>query len=230
MPPTNEQLKQQAAVYTIDHYVKSGMVLGLGSGSTAFLAIRHLGQKLQSGELSDIVGVPASERSVVVAREAGVPLTTLDEHPRLDLTFDGADEVDPQLNLIKGGGGAHLREKVIAQASETKIIMVDPSKLVPILGTNWAVPVEVIDFGVSAHQAFLRSLGGHPVLRQEEDGTTFRTDHGNLILDTSFGQIENPVQLAAQMKAQAGIVEHGMFLDMVTCVVVAEANGIRILE
>jgi ribose 5-phosphate isomerase A len=160
----------------------------------------------------------------------GVPLATLDEYPRLDLTFDGADEVDPDLNLIKGGGGALLREKVIAQASDTEIIMVDPSKLVPLLGTNWAVPVEVIDFGIGTHQAYLTALGGDPVLRLKDDGTPFRTDHGNVILDTNFGQINNPTQLAAQMKSQAGIVEHGMFLGLTTRVVVADPNGIRILE
>jgi ribose 5-phosphate isomerase A len=226
----NDHLKQQAAVYTIDHYVQSGMVLGLGVGSTAFHAIRYLGQKLKNGDLRDIIGVPAAERTASLAREVGIPLTTLEEHPRLDLTFDGADEVDPDLNLIKGGGGALLREKVIAQASESEIIMVDPSKLVPLLGTNWAVPVEVIDFGIGTHQAFLRSLGGDPALRLKDDGKPFRTDHGNVILDTNFGQINNPTQLAAQMKSHAGIVEHGMFLGLTTRVVVADPNGIRILE
>jgi len=226
----NDHLKKQAAIYTIDHYIQPGMVLGLGVGSTAFHAIRYLGQKLQSGELTDIVGVPAAERSASLAREVGVPLSTLDEHPRLELTFDGADEVDPHLNLIKGGGGALLREKVIAQASDSEIIMVDPSKLVPMLGTTWAVPVEVIDFGINVHQAFLKSLGGDPVLRLTDDGTPYRTDHGNVILDTNFGQIENPGQLAAQMKSQAGIVEHGMFLGLTTRVVIGEPDGIRELE
>ena len=158
----SDQLKQQAAEYTIDHYVQSGMVLGLGAGSTASLAIRHLAAKIQSGELTDIVGVPAADRSAKLARDVGVPLTTLDEHPRLDLTFDGADEVDPDLNLIKGGGGALLREKVVAQASAVEIIMVDPSKIVPALGTNWAVPVEVIDFGLAAHANFSNQWAANP--------------------------------------------------------------------
>ena len=229
MTHSQEQLKQQAAEYTIDHYVESGMVLGLGSGSTAFLAIRHLGRKVQSGALTGISGVPASERTAAVAREAGVPLTTLDDHPRLDLTFDGADEVDPDLNLIKGGGGALLREKVIAQASDAETIMVDKSKLAPVVGFSCAVPVEVIDFGLNAHRAFLQSLGGKPVLRQNDDGTPFLTDHGNLILDTNFGQIFHPAALAAKIKAQAGIVEHGLFIGLATRVVVAMSHGIEIL-
>ncbi len=218
--------KQQAAEKAVE-YVASGMVVGLGGGSTALFAIKRLGHLLQTGQLKDVLGVPCSLRVERDARQSGVPLTTLDEHPVVDLTIDGADEVDPNLNLIKGGGGALLREKIVAQASRREVIVVDESKLSPALGTRWAVPVEVLDFGLQTQVSFLRALGGEATLRLRGDGTPYRTDQGNLILDVSFGPIAEPAALAAKLSERAGIVEHGLFLGLASEVLVAGPGGVR---
>jgi ribose 5-phosphate isomerase A len=174
--------------------------------------------------------VPSSLQIEAEARRLGIPLTTLDEHPVVDLTIDGADEVDPDLNLIKGGGGALLREKIVAQASRREIIVVDESKLSPALGARWAVPVEVVPFGWRSQAAYLESLGAQPILRLNSDGTPFTTDQGNLILDCDFGPISQPAQLAARLSERAGIVEHGLFLGLATDVIVAGVEGVRHLE
>jgi ribose 5-phosphate isomerase A len=197
------------------------MVLGLGHGSTAIFAVRRIAELLRMGVLRDILGVACSLQVEEEARQLGIPLTTLDDHPVIDLTIDGADEVDPDLNLIKGGGGALLREKVVAQASRREIIVVDDSKLSPALGTLWPVPVEVIPFGLLSQVDYLRSLGAEVVQRQSDDGTPFHTDQGNLVLDCSFGPISQPAELAASMGRRAGIVEHGLFLGLATEVIVA---------
>jgi len=223
------QLKQEAGWYAVD-FVESGMVLGLGHGSTAVFAVRCIAQLLREGRLRDVLGVPCSRQVEAEARELGIPLTTLDQHPVVDLTIDGADEVDPDLNLIKGGGGALLREKIVAQASRREIIVVDESKLSPALGTHWPVPVEVALFGWHTQSGYLESLGAQATLRVENDGTPFRTDQGNLILDCHFGPISDPIQLAAQMNERAGIVEHGLFLGLATDVIVAGAEGVRHLK
>ena len=222
------QLKQKAGWYAVD-FVKSGMVVGLGHGSTAIFAVRCIAQLLQEGRLQDVRGVPCSRQVEAEARRLGIPLTTLDEHPVVDLTIDGADEVDPDLNLIKGGGGALLREKVVAQASRREIIVVDESKLSPALGTHWPVPVEVIPFGWRAQAAYLESLGA-PTLRLDADGTPFETDQGNMILDCHFGPIPDPSQLAGRLNERAGIVEHGLFIGLATDVIVAGEEGIRYLK
>lgn len=218
--------KQQAAEKAVE-YIASGMVVGLGGGSTALFAVKRLGYLLQTGQLTNVLGVPCSQQVEREARRAGIPLTTLDEHPVLDLTIDGADEVDPNLNLIKGGGGALLREKIVAQASRREIIVVDEGKLSPVLGTHWAVPLEVLDFGLQTQVAYLRSLGGEATLRLQGDGTPFRTDQGNLILDVSFGPIAEPAALAAKLSERAGIVEHGLFLGLASEVLVAGPGGVR---
>jgi ribose 5-phosphate isomerase A len=223
------QLKQQAGWYAAD-FVESGTVVGLGHGSTTVFTIRRIAQLLQERQLHDILGVPCSRQVEADAGRLGVPLTTLDAHPVIDLTIDGADEVDPHLDLIKGGGGALLREKIVAQASRREIIVVDESKLSRALGTRWPVPVEVVPFGWRAQSAFLESLGAQPTLRLSGDGTPFRTDHGNLILDCQFGPISDPAQLAARLNERAGIVEHGLFLGLATDVVVAGAEGVRHLK
>lgn len=223
------QLKRQAGEYAVK-YIESGMVVGLGHGSTAVFAVRRIASLLRDGQLRDILGVPCSVLVEREARQLGIPLTTLDEHPVVDLTIDGADEVDPQLNLIKGGGGALLREKIVAQASQREIIVVDDSKLSPALGTSWSVPVEVISFGLRSQVAYLESLGGCPVLRQSNDGTLFETDQGNVILDCHFGPISQPDHLAIRMNERAGIVEHGLFIDLATDVIVATSQGIRHLR
>ena len=197
------------------------MILGLGHGSTAIFAVRRIAELLRTGLLQDILGVACSLQVEEEAQQLGIPLTTLDDHPGIDLTIDGADEVDPELNLIKGGGGALLREKVVAQASRREIIVVDDSKLSPALGTLWPVPVEVVPFGWLSQVDFLRSLGAEVVQRQSDAGTPFYTDQGNIVLDCNFGPIAQPAELAASMGKRAGIVEHGLFLGLATEVIVA---------
>lgn len=206
------------------------MVVGLGHGSTAILAVRRIAQLLHDGQLVDILGVPCSLEVEEEARRLGIPLTTLEEHPVVDLTIDGADEVDPKLDLIKGGGGALLREKIVAQASQREMIVVDKSKLSPALGTRWALPVEVAPFGWRSQQAYIQSLGASVVLRESSDGAPFRTDQGNLLLDCSFGPISEPIRLATKLSQRAGVVEHGLFLGLATDVIVATDQAIRHLK
>ena len=223
-----KSLKQQAGEFAAN-LVESGMIVGLGSGSTAIFATRRIAQSLHSGELSDIVAIPTSLATEAAANELGIPLTTLAQHPRVDITIDGADEVDPDFNLIKGGGGAHLREKIVAQATERLVIVADESKLVDQLGTTWAIPVEVIPFGWESQAAYLESLSAAPALRMAGDAP-FTTDGGNLILDADFGSIANPPALARQLESRAGIVEHGLFIGMTRDVVVAGVDGVRHLR
>ena len=217
--------KQQAADRAVE-YVKPGMVVGLGAGSTAILATRRIGQLLREGRLRDIVGFPCSSLIEAEARALGIPIV-LDPLDTVDLTIDGADEVDPELNLIKGGGGALLHEKIVAQASLREIIIVDESKLSPALGTHWPLPVEVIPFGWHSQLRFLESLGARVTVRQQSDGTPFKTDQGNLILDCAFGPIRQPAMLAAKLDARTGIVEHGLFIGLATEVIVGGADGVR---
>jgi ribose 5-phosphate isomerase A len=180
--------------------------------------------------LKNIVGIPSSIQTEKLARELGIPLAGFDQRSQIDVTIDGADEVDPDLNLIKGGGGALLREKVLAQASRQNIIIVDGSKLSPQLGTNWALPIEVIPFACKAVEIFLGSLGASASVRTRDDGSPFQTDQNNLILDAFFGQINDPVKLALLLNERAGIVEHGLFLKLASDVIVAAAEGIRHLK
>jgi len=229
MGQDTRHLKEQAAWYAVQ-FVQSGMVVGLGGGSTAAFAVHRIGELLREGKLRDILGVPCSLKVEREARKLGIPLTTLEEHPVVDLTIDGADEVDPDLDLIKGGGGALLREKIVAQASLREIIVVDESKLSPVLGTHWAVPVEVAPFGWGSHVPFLESLGARVALRTNRDGVQFKTDQGNLILDCNFGPIPEPTLMAAQLSQRAGVVEHGLFLGLATDVIVAGDEGITHLK
>jgi ribose 5-phosphate isomerase A len=222
-------LKKEVAERAVE-FVESGMVVGLGHGSTAIWAARAIADKLKSGELHDILGVPCSVHIEKEALALGIPLTTLNDHPVVDLTIDGADEVDPQLELIKGGGGALLREKIVAQASKREIIIVDESKPSDKLGVQWAVPIEVIPFGSGSQIVYLQSLGAKPEVRLTETGETFYTDQGNLIVDCDFGPIDDPASLAEQIKARAGIVEHGLFIGIATDVLVSSENGIRHIQ
>lgn len=219
------ELKRRAAAAAVN-FIESGMVVGLGAGSTALQALIQLGERLRSGDLRDVVGVPCSQQVAADAERFGVPLTSLDTHLHIDLTIDGADEVDPLLRVIKGGGGALLREKIVAQASRREIIIVDPSKLSPHLGMQWAVPVEVIPFGAATQRRFLEDLGATVTVRQRKDGSTFVTDQGNLILDSNFGPLTDPEKLALALDQRSGIVEHGLFLGLVTDLIVAEPGGI----
>jgi len=220
------QLKQQAAEYAAQ-YVTSGMVVGLGHGSTAIFAVRDIAARLATGELKDIVAVPCSRQTEADARALGIPLTTLEAAPVIDVTIDGADEVDPALNLIKGGGGALLREKIVAQASRREVIVVDESKLTPVLGRKRGVPVEVIPFGWRSQALFLESLGSKVSLRRNADRSPYHTDCGNWILECNFGAIERPHALAEKIKGRAGVVEHGLFLGLASDVVIAGPGGIR---
>lgn len=222
-----DALKQQAAECAVS-FIQSSMVIGLGHGSTALLAVHELAKRLKRGEVHDIAAIPCSPEIEAEARKLGIIITSLDEHPTIDLTVDGADEVDPQLNLIKGGGGALLREKIVAQASKREIIMVDESKLSPKLGTKWAVPVEMLEYGLRSQMDFVVSLGGKPKLRTAGD-QPFRSASGNLIVDCNFGPIDNPAALGEKLKARTGIVEHGLFIGMATEAVIAGAEGVRIL-
>jgi ribose 5-phosphate isomerase A len=208
----------------------SGMIVGLGHGSTAAFAVKRIARLLLTGGLNNILGVPCSRQVEDEAQGLGIPLTTLEEHPIIDVTIDGADEVCPNLDLIKGGGGALLHEKIVAQASRREIIVVDESKLSPSLGTRWPVPVEVVPFGLRNQIHYLESLGALVRLRQTNHGDRFTTDQGNLILDCDFGPITDPERIASGLKTRAGIVEHGLFLGLATEVIVANAKGIRHLK
>jgi ribose 5-phosphate isomerase A len=215
-----ERQKQEAAARAVE-FVESGMVVGLGGGSTAAFAVHLIAELLRQGKLRDVVGIPCSNGVGQTARQLGIPLTTLDDRPEIDLTIDGADEVDPDLNLIKGGGGCLFYEKIVAQASRREIIIVDSSKPSPRLGTRWALPVEVIPFGLGSQRRFLEALGAQLSLRQTSDGRPFTTDEGNLILDSAFGPIADPFALARQLDARTGIVAHGLFLGLATDLLVA---------
>jgi ribose 5-phosphate isomerase A len=221
-----QKLKQQAAERAVE-CIESGRVVGLGHGSTASFALQRIAALLKTGALKDIIGVPCSLQVEEEARQLGIPLGTLDEHPVIDVTIDGADEVDPNLDLIKGGGGALLREKIVAQASLREIIVVDESKLSPVLGTRWPVPVEVIPFGWQSQISFLESLGARVSVRQARDGRRFVTDQGNHILDCNFGPLPQPTQVATELSQRTGIVEHGLFLGLTTDVIVAGKSGVR---
>ncbi len=223
------KMKEQAALRAVE-FVQSGMIVGLGHGSTALYAVRRIAELIRSGSLQNIRGVPCSRKVFEDARTLGIPLTTLNRNSVIDLTIDGADEVDEHLNLIKGGGGALLSEKIVAQASLCEIIIVDESKMSDVLGTRCAVPIEVIPFGWQSHIFFLEKLGANVKPRRNSDEKLFRTDHGNVILDANFGPIRDPAELAADLKARAGIVEHGLFIRIATNVIVAGKGGVRHLE
>ena len=224
-----DELKQKAAHHAVE-FIESGMTVGLGTGSTTEFAVRRIAEGLKSGDLNDIVGIPTSIRTQKLAEGLDIPLCGLDDQPVIDVTIDGADEVDPDLNLIKGGGGALLREKVVAQASRRNIIIVDESKLSPCLGTRWALPIEVIAFAVKTEEAFLKSLGAAVTLRTESEGQPYKTDQNNFILDANFGEMTDPHGVAASLSERAGIVEHGLFLDLASDVIVAAEEGIRHLK
>jgi len=224
--PSRDELKRLAAIEAVG-LITSGMVVGLGAGSTAIYAIRHLGSLIADGTLTDIVGVPCSVLVEEEARKVGIPIVTLETHPVIDLTIDGADEVDPDLNLIKGGGGALLREKIVAQASRREVIVIDEEKRSAKLGTTWAVPIEVLPFGHGSQKRFLETLGGKVTIRKTPSGEIYHTDQGNLIFDTAFGPIDDVPSLASKLEGRAGIVEHGLFVGIANDLIVAGAGGIE---
>jgi ribose 5-phosphate isomerase A len=224
-----DELKKEAAHRAVD-FITSGMVIGLGTGSTAKFAIERIGELLRSGSLKKISGIPSSDQTEKLARQMAIPLTGLDVHPAVDLNIDGADEVDPDLNLIKGGGGALLKEKIIAQASRRNIIIVDDSKLSAQLGSLFALPVEIVPLARKTEENYLQSLGASVTLRTDDDGQPFRTDQNNLILDAEFGPIADLKGLAHKLNQRAGIVEHGLFIALADDVIVAGENGIEHLK
>jgi ribose 5-phosphate isomerase A len=222
-------LKEQAAHQALA-YVESGMVLGLGTGSTTSYFVDLLGARLQSGALSDIVGVATSQGTERQARDWGIPLSTLADQPRLDLAVDGADEVDPDLNLIKGLGRALLREKIVEIHTERLVIVVDESKLVRRLGKG-PLPLDVVSFGLETQIRWLNGLGCRAELRLEEDGSPVVTDDGNYMVLCHFPEgIADPYRLARALADRPGIVEHGLFLGMADEVLVSSTQGTRVLR
>lgn len=226
---TKDKLKRKSAEKAVE-FVKSGMVLGFGTGSTFNHVLYVLAEKLNSGELKNIVGVASSEKTEKLARELNIPTDSLANNTKLDLTIDGADEVDEKLNLIKGGGASLLREKVIAQASKQYVIIVDESKVSKTLGEKWPIPIEVIRMAIDVEAKFLKSLGAEVKQRMDADGNKLITDEGNYILDANFGIIDNSKKLARKIEKRAGIVEHGLFVKMADYVVIAREDAIEVLE
>jgi ribose 5-phosphate isomerase A len=224
-----EPLKRDAAEAAIEAEVRSGMALGLGTGSTAAWVLEGLSRRLSDGTLTGIAGVPTSERTAQRCRELGIPLIDLAQRPSLDLAIDGADEIAPDLSLIKGLGGAHLREKVVARSAERFVVVADETKLVSRLGEQAAVPVEVIPFARPLCERLLVTDGWRPALRGDGDGPWI-TDQGNLILDCRRHGWDDPSRLAAGLHEIPGVVEHGLFLGMAAAAYVACADGVRVLQ
>jgi ribose 5-phosphate isomerase A len=229
---TPDAMKRQAAARALD-FVRPGMRLGLGTGSTARHFVELLGERVAAG--LDVIGVPTSDATEADARRVGVPLTTLDETPRLDLTVDGADEIGPDLALIKGGGGALLREKIVAASSAHMIVIADESKLVPALGA-FPLPIEIVPFGMAAtvlaigHALEWLGLPANLKLRMGADGHAFVTDGAHRIVDAALGRIPDPDKLADALVAIPGVVEHGLFLGLAGRAIVAGPSGIRVIE
>jgi len=220
-----QRAKQNAALEAVKH-VKDGFIVGLGSGSTAAFAIEELGERIKKEKIS-IMGIPTSYQAFLLAIECGIPITTIDEHPLIDVTIDGADQSTLELNLIKGMGAAMAREKIVAAASELNVIIVDQQKKVKRLGENGqVVPVEVLPFAISLVKKKLADIGGKTNLREGKGklGPTI-TDNGNAILDTAFGAIENPAELAVKIKMIPGVVETGLFIDLTDIVYVGSTDG-----
>jgi ribose 5-phosphate isomerase A len=223
------ELKKAAAENAVEQ-IQSGMLIGLGVGSTAIHAVNKIAELIKSGQLVDIKAVACSKATHEHAEKLGIPLIPLQKNMLLNITIDGADEVSHDLNLIKGGGGALLREKIVAQSTKREIIVVDDSKLSQHLGEIFPLPVEVLQFAWESHLGFLEDLGCIPKLRETGDNEPYLTDQGNYIIDCNFGAIESPYKLAEQLNQRAGIIEHGLFLGLTSEVIVASETGIKILK
>ncbi len=231
MKASGTDLMKRAAAVRALQFVESGMTVGLGTGSTVRPLLTLLAERLGEGDLKDVAAVPTSEDTARRCRELGIPLVTLVDCPELSLAIDGADEVSPRLDLIKGLGGALLREKLVAQAARRFIVVADESKLVRRLGTRAPVPVEVIPFGWTALLPFFETLGAEPVLRRGPDGSPTVTDNGNYLVDCRFVRgIPDPAALARALAKRTGVVEDGLFLRMARVAVVAGAGGVRLLK
>jgi len=239
---TQDELKKMVGYKSVDDYVRSGMVVGLGTGSTAYFAVERVGELLKSGELKDVVCIPTSERTKEQAESLDIPLVTLDTHSKLDVAIDGADEVDPNLNLVKGGGGALLREKMVEVCADKFIVIVDESKLCEGLGPGFPIPVEITPF---CHEHTMRTVanlasceGCEAVLRMgsssnnQNDGDEIAvTDNGNYIVDLHFKEpIKDAPKMASEIKNVVGVVDHGLFCGLTTAVIIAGADGISVKE
>ncbi len=220
----NDQEKEAAARASL-RFVKDGDIVGLGTGSTAVYLVRFLGERVQAG--LKIRGIPTSVRTAELATSLGIPLTTLDEVQEIDVAIDGADEIGPGLQLIKGGGGALLREKIVASASRNFVVIADSSKQVATLG-KFPVPVEVIKFAEALVAKKIAALGAAVAVRKDSSGKVFVTDEGNHILDCRFGKIADPPALARQLETTPGVVEHGLFIGMTSVALIAK--GDQVLE
>jgi len=221
-----EEAKRKVALEAVKH-VKDNFIVGLGSGSTAAYVIQEIGEKIRHEGLR-ILGVPTSHQAMMVAVHYGVPLTTLDEHPEPDLAIDGADQVDRGLNLIKGGGGALMREKIVASAAKQFVVVADEKKLVERLGTNHPVPVEVLPFALPTVVAKVRELGGKPVLREGKGKVgPVVTDNGNFVVDVDFGPIDALKELDLQLKSIPGVIETGLFVGMADVVYLGKPDGVE---
>jgi ribose 5-phosphate isomerase A len=224
--------KRAAAARALD-YVRPGMRLGLGTGSTAAHFVSLLGERVRTG--LEVIGVPTSEATRQQAERLGIRLTTLDETPELDLTVDGADEIGPELALIKGGGGALLREKIVAAASARMLVIADEAKCVAALG-KFPLPIEVVPFGLAATMRAVErtlreaGLGGPCRVRQGADGHAFVTDGGHFIVDAALGRIDDPAGLAQRLVTVPGVVEHGLFIGLASLAIVAGPQGVRVIE
>jgi ribose 5-phosphate isomerase A len=225
-----EAAKRKAALAAVKH-VKDGFVVGLGSGSTAAYAIEALGERIKREELS-LLAVPTSYQAFLLAVKCGIAVTTLDEHPVIDVTIDGADQIDAKLNLIKGMGAALAREKIVASASKQNIIIADESKKVKVLGeNNHPVPIEVLPFAISIVKHKIEALGGKPVLREGKGKVgPVITDNGNAIIDASFGVISNVAELEKKLKMISGVVETGLFVNLADIAYVGTASAVEKIE
>jgi ribose 5-phosphate isomerase A len=224
-----EEAKKLVALEAVKH-VEDGFVVGLGSGSTAAYLIQEIGRLMRQDGLR-VLGVPSSSQAFLLAVHSGVPLTTLDEYPVLDLAIDGADEVDKRLDMIKGGGGALTREKIVASAAKQVVIVADETKLVEKLGTSFRVPVEVLPFALATVSAGIKKLGGKPLLRESKGKVgAVVTDNGNYIVDVDFGPIDNAEELNQRLKLIPGVIETGLFIGLADIVYLGKKDGVIKLE
>lgn len=221
-----DNLKRQTAEKAVE-YLEDNSVIGLGTGSTFIYALKYIADMLNRGKLKNIIGIPSSVTTAKNAQKFGITLGTLDDYPRIDMTIDGADEFDPRLNMIKGGGGALLREKIIAQATRRLIIIADGTKFSQKIGSKSSLPVEVLPFAWKPETQFIEGLGATVKIRTHSDGSIYKTDQNNLILDCFFGPIEDPYELSAKLNDRAGIMSHGLFLNLASEIIMAGREGIR---
>ena len=221
-----ERHKQMAAEKAVEE-VQSGAIIGLGTGSTVYHVLLALGKKARGG--SNIIGIATSRQTEAISAEQEIPLASLAEHPVIDVTIDGADEIDANLNLIKGGGGALVREKIVAHASKRLVIVADESKLVPVLGATFALPVEILQFGWEVTQAAINTMCGKSTLRRNGE-KPFLSDNGNYILDCHFEAIQQPAEIEAQLNNLPGVVENGLFVNRADKTIIGTASGVEIRE